>query len=158
MKKKLIIPTILVATIAIAGLLSVKVILAQEITSYPPIVQRIAQRFNLPENEVQEVFQEVWDERQAERYANWEDKLNDAVSEGKITQEQKQAILDKYQEMQDKMESLDNLSPEERRDEMHKLHDELRDWAEKEGIEFFPTGPFGMGLMHGFHKGMMGMN
>jgi hypothetical protein len=61
--------------------------------------------------------------------------------------------------MQDKMEGLKDLAPEERKDKMRELHEEFKNWAEEQGIDLPLIGPFGKGYMSGFHKGyMMGAN
>jgi hypothetical protein len=60
------------------------------------IVQRLAQKFGLQETEVQAVFDEVHQERHQKMKQDMENRLNQAVQEGKITESQKQAILDKF--------------------------------------------------------------
>jgi hypothetical protein len=123
---------------------------------YPPIVQKIAQRFNLDEADVQAVFDEERDEHHAEMQAKFIEKLDDMVNDGKITTEQKESILDKHEEMQNKMESLKSLTPGERRVEMKKLHGEMKTWAEDQGLEIpfmaFKFG-FGKGFGHGLREG-----
>jgi hypothetical protein len=73
---------------------------AQNTTSYTPIVQKIAQKFNLNENDVEEVFiqdrMDLWNKRKQQL----SDKLGMAVNDGKISQQQKQMILNKKDELQ----------------------------------------------------------
>ncbi|OGM23937.1 hypothetical protein A2715_02045 [Candidatus Woesebacteria bacterium RIFCSPHIGHO2_01_FULL_39_32] len=157
--KKVIFPTMLVLGVILVGLLSVSVASAQDSDDYPSIVQKIAEKFNLNEADVQAVFVEDREEHYAEMQARWSERLDDLVNDGKITAEQKQVILDKHEEMHNKMEEWKDLNVEERHEKMHALHDEFKTWAEGPGIDLPLLGPFGRGFMRGFHKGyMMGTN
>jgi hypothetical protein len=158
MKKKVILPTILALSVLVVGILANSVS-AQDTSNYPPIVQKISDKFNLNVSDVQQVFDEEADEKRAERFAFFADRLDELVSEGKLREAQKESILDKHEEMQDKMEGLKDLAPEERKDKMRELHEEFKNWAEEQGIDLPLIGPFGKGYMSGFHKGyMMGAN
>lgn len=119
------------------GSLGVFPVGAQESISYPPIVQKLADRFGLNPDEVEEVFEEERANHHAQVLQNFEDRLDEAVSEGKITFEQKEAILDKHEEMQAKMSELLNkgLSPYQMHEEMRAHHEELRAWAEEHDID-----------------------
>ncbi len=151
-KKKIILPTILALSVLVVGLMATNV-LAQDTSNYPPLVQKIADRFNLNVSDVEEVFDEEKDERRAEMFALFADRLDEIVSEGKLTEAQKEAILDKHEEMQDKMEGLKDLTPEERKEKMQEVHDEFKTWAEEQGIDLSLIGPFGHGFKHGFMMG-----
>src|SRR3989344_1310095 len=110
MTKKTILPTMLVLGVIMLGLLSVSYVSAQETGNYPPIVQKIAEKFGLNESDVQAVFDEERDERHAEMQARWKERLDDLVNEGKITSKQKQALIDKHEEMHNQMLELQSLS------------------------------------------------
>lgn len=152
-KKKVLLPTILAISVLVVGILAATNVSAQDTANYPPIVQKIADRFNLNVSEVEQVFDEARDERRAEMYANFADRLDDLVSEGKLTETQKEAVLDKHEEVQDKMEALKDLAPEERREKAQAIHEEFKAWAEDQGIDLPLIGPFEHGFMKGFHKG-----
>lgn len=110
------------------------------------LADKIAQRFNLDKNEVQKVFEEDKQAHQAKRQQKLEERLNKAVEEGKITADQKTAILNKLQEFHDYMKSLEDKTREERKELMKAKHEELRKWAEEQGLsDYFPL----------VHKGMM---
>ena len=64
--KKVIFPTMLVLGVILVGLLSVSVASAQDSDDYPSIVQKIAEKFNLNEADVQAVFVEDREEHYAE--------------------------------------------------------------------------------------------
>jgi DNA repair ATPase RecN len=138
LKKKIFISSVVMTGILAVGAIGVLPADAQEANSYPPIIQRLADRFSLNAEEVQVVFEEERADHHSEMLQNFDDRLNNAVSDGKITEEQKAAILDKHEEMQAKMEELlgQDLSREEMHQQMQEYHDELSTWAEELGIEF----------------------
>lgn len=159
MKKRIILPTVLAVSILFIGILAATKVSAEDSSYYPPIVQKIAEHFNLNVGDVQKVFDEERDERRADKYAFFAERLNDLVSEGKLTEAQKEAILDKHEEMQDKNEEWRNLSFEERKNKMQETREEFKEWAEEQGINLPLLGPFGKGFVKGFYRGyMMGTN
>lgn len=100
------------------------------------IIQRLAEKFGVNQDEVQSVFDQQREERQAQMQARYEERLNQAVTDGEITTNQKDAILKKHQEMQQNRE-------QERAD--------WQAWLKENGLEDSEFG-FGFG-----HKGKMGM-
>jgi hypothetical protein len=66
---------------------------------YPPIVQNLAEKFNLNEDEVKSFFDEQRQEREQQMLQHKEERLSQAVADGVITEEQKQALQEKWQEM-----------------------------------------------------------
>ena len=155
MKRKIILPTFLLTGALAAGALGFTRVSAQE-TDYPPIIDKLVERFGLNPDEVQDVFDEVRAEHHTQMLANFEERLNQAVTDGKITEEQKLAILDKNEEMKAKMDEWKSLTPEERHTKMQAYHEELKTWAEENGINFpfFGIG-HGRGFKMGYHMGMM---
>lgn len=157
MRRKIILPAILLTGALAVGSLGFTRAYAQENSTYPPIVEKLAEKFGLNRDEVLDVFEEHRDDRKAEMFANFSERLDDLVAEGKITSEQKEKILDKHEEVQTKMESLKDLDPQERKAQMQAFHEELKKWAEENNIDF----PFmvfrsiGPGFKHGFKAGMM---
>jgi len=118
---------------------------------YPPIVERIAERFGLDEGEVQVFFDEVRTERHEKKKARVEERLDQAVADGVITEAQKDALVAKKAELREEKESLRGLEPEERRDAMQELRIEFKEWAEDSGIDL---SEFRSGFSHrqGFGK------
>lgn len=118
---------------------------------YPPIVERIAERFGLDEGEVQIFFDEVRTERHEEKKARVEERLDQAVADGVITEAQKDALVAKKAELREEKESLRGLEPEERREAMQELRIEFKEWAEDSGINL---SEFRSGFSHryGFGK------
>lgn len=111
------------------------------------LVAAIAEKFDLDEAEVQEVFDAQFEADRAEMRAMHEQKFADrlakAVEEGKLTQEQADAISDKREEMRGYMEEFKDLEPEERKEAMQGHAEELKSWAEENDIpmQFLQFGP-----------------
>jgi hypothetical protein len=126
----------IILSLAIVGILGAGTIFAQ--TS---LGDKFANRFNLDPDEVHQFMGEHKQEQM-------ENRLGNAVEDGKITEEQKTLILEKKQEMREECEGLKGLSPEERREAMQEKHDEYKEWAEENGL---PLKGFGRGM--GQHKG-----
>lgn len=143
MTNKLLLATVGVLTVG-ALIAGTNMVFAEDSsTNQQSLVQKLAARFSLNESDVQAVFDESRAEhqaaRQAEMKAQLETRLNQAVTDGKITAAQKQLILDKHQEMQEQREADRtawlNKTPEERRTAMEKRRAELEAWASTQGID-----------------------
>lgn len=136
------------------------------------LVDKIAQKFNLNKDEVQKVFDQNKADRQAEMEARYEDRLSQAVKDGKLTEEQKTKILAKHKELQAKFEAqreagkdaraeLENKTEAERKAlmeqkkaELDKLKSEIEAWEKENNI---PSGYLMVGLGgHGMHGGFDG--
>ena len=130
-RKTAIITILALGVLTLAGIYGVKTIQAQDSDSFPPIIQKLAERFNLNTDEVQQFFQENREEKHQEMQTRFEERLNQAVQDGQITEEQKQAILDKKAQMQAQRET-------------HRK--EMKLWAEEQGIDFSGLFDFGCRL------------
>lgn len=155
MNKKILIPALSLALLGLTafGVTSIK---AQGDGNYPPIVQKLVERFGLNEGEVQQVFDEARGERQEQMKAKFEERLEQAVADGKITAEQKQLILAKQAEMQANRGQWQDLTPEERKAKMGEHKEEMKTWAEENGLDlsqFKLIGPGG-GMKGGFGHGL----
>jgi DNA-binding transcriptional MerR regulator len=117
------------------------------------LIQKIAQKFGLNEAEVKAVFDEEHEAREAERRQNLEDRLSQAVTDGKITEAQKTAVLSKVDELDTYRDSLSDKTDEERREAMKTKMAELKTWAEENDI---PMDYLRMGGPRGGHGGGMG--
>lgn len=146
--KKYIIPTMFMLGVILIGLTSVSPALAQEDSQYSSIITKIAEKFNLNPSDVQAVFEEEKNGHKADMYARLVEKLDSMIGDGKITKEQKETILKKHEEIENKMLEMQGKTPEERKTEMEALRSELKSWAEEQGIE----SPLFM-MRGGGHKG-----
>lgn len=157
MNSKLFIPTFALL-VAGATAFGTSPVFAQDLSdsTHSKLVQRIAEKFNLQQQDVQAVFDEVKNEREVKRLASLEERLSKAVADGKLSETQKQSILTKYKELMDKRkaewERLRQLSPEERRAEMEKARTELETWAKENNIDLKYLLTFKVGRHHGGMK------
>ncbi len=144
MKKVLIYSFVAVVAVGIliAGAVSVQ---AQDNGNYPPIIQKLVERFNLNENEVREVIDENRQERYQRTQVNFEEKLDRLIANNQFNGEQKEAVMAKMNEMQEKYEEFKNLPPEERCAEMREMKEGMKEWSEENEIKF--------GTLNGFNKG-----
>lgn len=120
-------------------------------TSGDSLVDKIATKFNLNKSDVQAVFDADRTEHDAERQQKLEERLSQAVTDGKITSEQKDEILAKLKDMQTYMDSIKDKSEDEKRSLMKTKMDELKKWAEDNNLSDYmpmghgPGGPGGRG-------------
>jgi predicted RND superfamily exporter protein len=158
MNKKLLLTAVTVTVLG-TGLFGMQAVSAQ--TSTDPsasIVQKISEKFGLNKDEVQKVFDAEHQARRAEMQAKMQKRLTTLVSEGKITEAQKQLIIAKQKELQAERgtnrQNMQNLTPEQRKTEMESKKAEMDAWAKENGIDtqylFFGHG------MKGFGRGHMG--
>jgi hypothetical protein len=115
---------------------------------YPPIVEKLAERFGLDRDEVLDVFKT---ERRGPKGGGFgmEKKLDRSVEQQRITAEQKDAVLAKIKELWPQDQSFKELSPEERKQAMIEARAELKSWAEANNIDLGQ-------VMPAFNHRMMG--
>lgn len=143
MKKGLIIPVLGLALLGFVAFGTVRAYAENESGGYPPIIQKLVERFGLNEEEVKTVFDEVRTERQQEMQQSREERLNQAVSDGIITEEQKQALQNKWEEM---------------RTERQQHREEMQAWFEEQGIDHEALMQYGGFGHRGFGRmGRMGI-
>lgn len=114
---------------------------------YPPVVDKIAEKFNLNKDEVQKVFDEQRAEHQAEHKQRLEEKLNQAVKNGKITEDQKTKLIAKLEEMRKNRQD----QRAENREQREAVRDEFKKWADENGINLDEVMPKVQG--HGGPRG-----
>lgn len=156
MKKQLLVAGA-VTTLGLAGLTGITVAnAATEETSDNPmssLVAKIAEKFNLNQDEVQAVFDEQRDAMQAEREADFAERLSQAVTDGDLTQEQADKITAKRAELQEAREANKDKTGDERREAIESERDALKTWAEENDIDLkwlMPGGGHGHGGPGGF--------
>lgn len=122
------------------------------------IVQKIAQKFNLSEADVQAVFDEEHKTRMAEMNKVFESNLSKKVSDGTLTEDQKQKIIAKKKELEEarisNFEKFKDMTPNERKAAMEKQKSELESWAKENGIDLSKTMFF---MKFKGHRGGMGI-
>lgn len=145
-KQKILLPALGIATVAglTFGAHAYAQTTTDSSTNYPPFVQNLMEKFDLSSDDVQSVMDETQTEMQQAREEAYTNYLDEAVTNGDITAEQEQLILDKHDE-------LEAAREQERTD--------LQNWADENGIdlEYLRPGPGGPGGHGGFHGHGMGM-
>jgi TolA-binding protein len=133
-KKTIVITSVVIAVLLVAGALGTGVVLAANSSSYPPMVKKLADKLNVKEDDVQGAIDEMRTEKQKEMQKKFEERLDQAVKDGKITEEQKAEILKKQEAIQKKQE------------EMRELKQDLQNWATENNIDLREIcGGFGRG-------------
>lgn len=101
--------------------------------------ERIATKFNLNQEEVQTFLKEERATHEAEREAKHAQRLAELVTDGKLTQAQADALTAKHAEMkanrETEMESMKDLTHEERRAKMEEKRTEMDAWLKEQGID-----------------------
>lgn len=166
MKKKYLIYTVLpIMAFAIMGAVYANSSTTGFDNPMSKLVTAIAQRFNLNVSDVQQVFdeqkaqmdaqrEEQRTQMEAQREQIFTGRINQAVTDGKLTQDQAAKILAKKAELEAQKTSLEGKTKEERRTAMTTMKeqmDSLKQWATDNNIpqEYLPFLGFGMGRGHG---------
>lgn len=124
------------------------------------LIERLAGKLGKSTDEVREVFEEIRSEHQAQMQTEFEERLNSAVANGEISEEQKQLILQKHDELRSSRQVEFSEKLNQTRDEWKSQREahrsELEKWASENGIDlkYFmggmgKMGPNGEGKMMG---------
>lgn len=135
-KKKIFFPVLALAIITAAAATS-GFVSAQDTTGPNSLVAAIAAKFNLNQTDVQAVFDEERTKHEEEMKTQTEAKLTQAVTDGKITEAQKQAIIAKMTEMHNNRPNKDdfkNLTQEQRKAQMDQKKTEMDSWLSQNGL------------------------
>jgi hypothetical protein len=156
MKKTLFVATTALVLVGAAVATTGRVFAQSPGDNQSSIVQKLVQKFGLNESEVRAVFEEEHKERETRMAARMEERLSQLVTDGKITETQKQAIIAKTAEMKTqheaKMEKFALMSDEERKAAMEAERTSLEAWAKENGIDLknvpfhFKFGKVGKGM------------
>jgi len=160
MKKTIIIAAVVgLSIVGVSALAVSRVQAATETSPFTTLVEKIATKFGLNKYDVQKVFDEDKLDRQKEIEAKFQKRLTQFVTDGKITQTQKQLIIAKHKELQASREARrtegQNQTPDERRAAMEAEKQALATWAKSNGIDIqYLFGGFGkrVGGHMGFGK------
>ncbi len=152
--KSLILSAIAVGGLTFAG--AGVIYAASPSTSNPMsgLVNAIAQKFNLNPSDVQQVFDQQRQQMQQQMQANLQQHektfLDQAVKNGKLTQDQEDKIIAKQQELQSFMQGLQGKSSADRQSAIKTEMSALAQWAKDNNIphQYLRMG-FGRGPMMG---------
>src|SRR5688572_430143 len=107
-----------VTTLGAATVLGLSTASAATQDRHTSLADKIATRFNLNKDEVQQFFEEDHASMEAEHQARIEERLTQAVKDGKLTEDQKAKILAKHAELKagrPKLDEIKNAEPGERK-------------------------------------------
>lgn len=143
MKKILIVGLTLIGLAGVGWVFAHRALATEAATFNPSVVDKLVEKFGLNEDEVAGIFDEARRERQQQmqeqRRTEMEKRLDEAVNDGVITADQKQALLDKQTEMQEKHQQL---------------REEWQQWWEQSGIDLDALAPYYFGCGgRGFGRG-----
>jgi hypothetical protein len=124
------------------------------------IISTLSQKLGVSEDKVQKAFDEIHNERHDKMETQYQNMLSQAVKDGKLSDAQMQLLISKHNELFNQKEAnaeeFKNMTPQERRDEMKKHHDELEAWAKENNID--PSYLFGLKKGHRMMGMKMGMH
>lgn len=171
-KNRLVILSAVVLTV-IGGTIAFRstTVFAETADQYPPLIQKLVDKFNLDKTEVNKILEEERTEREnqrqemeTKRQSEIEAKLAQAVTDGKITEDQKASIIAKLAEMRaskPRREKSDfsALTDDERKTKMEEMKKEMEQrkadfesWEESLGVKLSDI----LGDMHTFGGGSRG--
>lgn len=101
----------------------------------------LASKLGKSEEEVQTAFDSLREDQHQRQQTAYEERLAEAVQNGEITEEQKQLVLAKHEELQAQFDA------EQQQRETHRQ--ELQAWADENGIDISFLGEMGMGYGRG---------
>lgn len=153
MNKKLFVPVVAAATIAVGtlGLNAASAATTTTTYNFPPVVQQLVDKFNLPKDQVQQIIDQNRTQQQQKMQQRLQQKLNADVTAGKLTATQEQALLSELQNMQQQRQSLKGLSAADRKTKLQQMRQDFNSWAQQNGINLQNLG-IGRSL-RGWHRG-----
>ncbi len=133
-------PLVAMSVLAFGTLITQNYASAQENTNpEATIVEKIATKFGLNKEEVQKVFDEQRAEMHTRMQQRNEDRLDQLVSDGKITDAQKALIQNKQQEhwaeRENNKDSIKDKTPDQIKTEMEAKKAAIEAWAKENGID-----------------------
>ena len=140
MNKKLLVAAIAAPALLIGGLGMTSIYATGSTSS--TFATRLAEKLGLSEEVVSQAIEET-------RTEELEDRLNTAVEDGRITENQKSLILEKRKEIETKLKEIEALDDDTLKEEaIASLKEELEIWTEENDI---PTGYLNVKGLNG-HK------
>lgn len=125
----------------------------QHVNFFQGLIDAIAQKFGLSTDQVKSVLTDYQQQQKQNKERNWqqhqEDRLNQLVKDGKITDTQKKAILDELAVLKSKynQDNFKNMTPDRKKQQFQAMQDEIKSWANTQGIDPSYVMPgFGMGM------------
>lgn len=156
-KKYIILPVAMLGLVAVLAWSTTEKVnaVSTETGSKSELAALLAQKFSLDQAAVEATMQQYHQEevelRRQKMEALLELRLQEAVAEESLTQSQMQAILEKHDELEDRLQELkdQDLSREDFREMRADLYEEMQAWAEEQGIDFETVMRVGKNMVRG---------
>jgi hypothetical protein len=140
--KKLVLPAVVIVLVG-GATFGVVAASAQSPTGTPlsGLAQAIASKFHLNQNDIQSTINDWHTQQKSQMQQRMQqrlsDKLDQLVKDNKITASQKQAILDKLNQLKNDFSKEDwkSKTPQERRALMQQQRTDIENWAKSQGID-----------------------
>lgn len=146
MNKKIVLSILGLSLLGLGSFGAIKASAQANNGQYPLIIQKLAEKFGLKQEDIKSVFDQVRTDRVTQMQTKFDDYLSQAVKDGKLTEAQKQLILQKRQEIQAQRQT--NMNNHQN------LRSSLSDWAKQNNIPIqYLFGGIGMGRGFGFGHG-----
>ncbi|HUD11666.1 MAG TPA: hypothetical protein VMS08_04615 [Candidatus Saccharimonadia bacterium] len=155
-KKTIIIPLAVVAAIGAGVYGTSQASAASSTNSGQTLAQRIASAFNLDPSKVQTVVNQYRASQQSERDANYQDRLNQAVTNGKLTSAQESAIITEHNTLATQLQAAQNLTGSARTAAIKQVHQAAQAWASTNNVSMHWL--IGSGHLRGGRMQMNGSN
>lgn len=161
LSKKLFMP-VMAVVVAGATLFGASRIIQAQSNNTPlsGLAQEIASKFKLSQSDVQNVILSYTQQHKQTMLQNVQQRLgtrlDQEVSSGKITKDQKTAIINELETLKTKynINSLKTMTPAQRQQAFQNEQSDLKSWAQSSGIDLSIIQGFGMGRHRGFGFGM----
>jgi len=132
--KKLLIPMAAVTVLA-AGAVGVSQVSAASATSSgQTLAQRIASSFGLDQSKVQSVIDQYRSDKQSQAETKYEQTLANAVSQSKLTNAQKDAILAEHNKLKGELDAAQGQTGTARRTAMKQVRTEAETWSKQNNL------------------------
>lgn len=102
------------------------------------MVKELASKLGLPESKVQSAMDSIHDSHEKNRAEKMQEQLNLLVSQGKITNSQKNAFIAKQAEMKKEFDAIradTSLSAAQKREKVKTIRDAFRSWLTEQGLD-----------------------
>lgn len=118
-----------------SGVFGVNHVAAQTNAPKTSFIRELAHKLGIDQSRVQSAVDEITKERKSSMEKRFDQILDQALKDGKITEAQKQLILQKRQELQNLKSDFKNITSEQRREAMKNQRQALEDWAKQNNID-----------------------
>jgi hypothetical protein len=153
LNRKIVLPLAAVAVIAATGA-GVATASATSSPSGGSLAQRLASTFGLDQSKVQSVIDQYRSDQSAQRESSYEARLSQAVTAGKITSAQQQAILTEHAKLQTELQAAMQKTGTDRRAALQAIRTEAQTWAKQNGVSAgWLLAPRRLRAGHGFGSG-----